>query len=433
MTAYPLDDGLMHDGNTGVTCPACGNLAGAADSFCESCGTELAPPVSSADPPGYTAQCPVCSLDDSAPDGPISAEGYCESCGRKVPSGRDHVELNLELLAGVTDRGLRHPRNEDAMAMATTETPDGPVAIAVVCDGVSSSPNPEDASLTGAQAAVRMLLSSIRRGDDPDEASLAAVRQAHEAMTILGSPSRAPSATYVSAIVGPDAVTVCWLGDSRAYWLATESESARLTRDDSLAEEMVAQGQMTEAEAMASPQAHVITRWLGADVTAPEPHVTRFEPPGRGVVLICSDGLWNYRPEAAGLAELALPTAFHDPSSAADAMLKFALDAGGMDNITIVLVPFPLVRPAPLARRIRYDRFRLHRRRRPEPVPARGRPRRERRGHRDIRGGRRRRGAGRRRGQRRDHHHRLLGVDGLPADQDVPGAGGHRRRHRRGP
>ena len=400
MMAPALDDGLMHDGNTGVTCPTCGGTAGAADSFCESCGTELAPPVSSAGPPGYTAQCPVCSLDDSAEPGAISAEGYCESCGRKVPSGRDHVELNLELLAGVTDRGLRHPRNEDAMALATTETPAGPVAIAVVCDGVSSSPNPEDASLTGAQAAVRMLLSSIRRGDDPDEASTAAVRQAHEAMTILGSPSRAPSATYVSVIVGPEDVTLCWLGDSRAYWLATESESTRLTRDDSLAEELVAQGQMTEAEAMASPQAHVITRWLGADVAVPEPHVARFEPPGPGIVMVCSDGLWNYQPEAAGLAQIALPDAFNDPSSAADALLKFALDAGGMDNITIVLVPFPLVRPAPLPRRIPHDRLRLrlYCRRRPEPVSARGRLRRERGGHREFRGGRSDRGSTRRRG-----------------------------------
>jgi len=278
-----------------------------------------------------------------------------------------------------------------------------------------------------------VLLSSIRRGDDPDEASLAAVRQAHEAMAILGTPSRAPSATYISAVIGPDAVTICWLGDSRAYWLATDSDAKRLTRDDSLAEEMVAQGELTEAEAMASPQAHVITRWLGADVGTAQPHVTRFEPPGRGVVLICSDGLWNYRPDATGLAELALPAAFHDPSSAADALLKFALDAGGMDNVTIVLVPFPLVRPAPLPRRIRHDRLRLHRRRRPEPVPARGRSRRERRGHRDVRDGRGRRGSVGRRGQRRDHHHRLLGVDGLSADQDDPGAGCHRRRDRRGP
>ncbi len=219
MTDRDLDDGLMHDGNAGVTCPACGGPAGTADSFCESCGTELAPPVSSTGPAGYTTQCPVCSLDESAPPSAISAEGYCESCGRKVPSGRDHVELNLELLAGVTDRGLRHPRNEDAMALATTETPAGPVAIAVVCDGVSSSPRPDEASLTGAQAAVRVLLSSIRRGDDPDEASLAAVRQAQEAMAILGSPSRAPSATYISVVIDQDAVTICWLGDSRAYWL----------------------------------------------------------------------------------------------------------------------------------------------------------------------------------------------------------------------
>ena len=342
MTAFPLDDGLMHEGNTGLTCPACGAASGAGDSFCESCGTELAPPLSSTGPPGYTAQCPVCSLDESAPPGAISAEGYCESCGRKVPSGRDHVELNLELLAGVTDRGLRHPRNEDAMALATTETPAGPAAIAVVCDGVSSSPRPDEASLTGAQAAVRMLLMSIRRGDDPEEASVAAVRQAHEAIAILGAPSNAPSATYISVIIGADAVTVCWLGDSRAYWLATESDAERLTTDDSLAEEMIAQGELTEAEAMASPQAHVITRWLGADLAEPEPHVVRFEPPGPGVVLVCSDGLWNYRPDAAGLAELALPAALTDPLGAAAELVKFAIDAGGMDNITVVLAPFPL-------------------------------------------------------------------------------------------
>jgi serine/threonine protein phosphatase PrpC len=96
----------------------------------------------------------------------------------------------------------------------------------------------------------------------------------------------------------------------------------------------------------------VITRWLGADVVTAVPHVTRFEPPGRGIVMVCSDGLWNYQPDAAALAEIALPDAFNDPSSAADALLKFALDAGGMDNITIVLVPFPLVRPAPLPRRV---------------------------------------------------------------------------------
>jgi serine/threonine protein phosphatase PrpC len=343
MTAAPLPS---------LTCSSCGEQVASTDSFCESCGIELAPPVVSTSPPGYSAQCPVCSVDPSSPPGAISADGYCESCGRMVPSGRDHVELDLGMMAGVTDRGLRHPRNEDAMALAAAETADGPVVVAVVCDGVSTSPRADEASLAGSQAAVRMLLTSVRRGDDPREASLAAVRQAHLALTSLGSSAQAPSATYISATMSGDGVTLCWLGDSRAYWLAADSDSERLTNDDSLAEELVARGELNEADAMASPQAHVITRWLGADVAEPQAHVARFEPPGPGVVLICSDGLWNYRPDAAGLAKLALPVALTDPLSAALDLVEFAIDAGGTDNITVVLAPFPLQRPAPLPRSI---------------------------------------------------------------------------------
>jgi serine/threonine protein phosphatase PrpC len=332
----------------GGTCPTCGEPVGATDSFCESCGTELAPAVVSTASPGYTPECPVCSVDPSAPPGAVSPEGYCESCGRKVPSGRDHAELDLGLLAGVTDRGLRHSRNEDAMALATAATPGGQVAIAVVCDGVSSSPRPDEASLAAAQTAVRVLLTSARRGDDPAESSVAAVHSAHKALTALSSPGQAPSATYVSAVVSGDAVTVCWLGDSRAYWLPAgpDGAAARLTIDDSVAEQLVARGAMAEADAMASPQAHVITGWLGADLTEPEPHLSRFEPVGRGVVLVCSDGLWNYRPDAASLAELALPAALSDPLGTAASLVKFALDAGGVDNITVVLIPFPPVSSA---------------------------------------------------------------------------------------
>jgi serine/threonine protein phosphatase PrpC len=331
-----------------MTCPSCGEPVAEDDSFCESCGAELAPPMASASAPGFLAQCPVCSVDPSAPPAAITAEGYCESCGRKVPSGRDHCELDLGLLAGVSDRGLRHARNEDAMALAAGQTPGGQVAIAVVCDGVSSSPLPDEASLAAAQAAVRVLLASARRGDDLGEASAAAVRSARQALVGLGSPGQAPSATYVSALVGGDAVTLCWLGDSRAYWLAEGSGARRLTADDSLAQEMIATGLLAEAEAMASPQAHVITRWLGADQVDARPHVARFEPPGAGAVLVCSDGLWNYLPDAADLAGLALPAALTDPLGAASALVKFALDAGGMDNITVVLVPFP---PRSLPRR----------------------------------------------------------------------------------
>jgi serine/threonine protein phosphatase PrpC len=337
---------------TGLACPSCGRAAAEGDAFCEYCGAELAPAVVSQASPGFVPTCPACSVDPSIPQPvAVTPDGYCESCGRKVPTGRDHVELDLGLLAGVTDRGLRHPRNEDAMALATADTPAGPAAVAVVCDGVSSSPQPDDASLTAAQAAVRVLLDAVRMGDDLEEASRDAVQEAATALSALAGVAGAPSTTFVSAVIESGAedsplgsVTVCWLGDSRAYWLAAE-EPRRLTADDSLAQEMVDSGLMGEAEAMASPQGHVITRWLGADIAEPQAHVSVFQPPGPGVLLICSDGMWNYLPEADDIAGLALPGALTDPAGTAGTLLKFALEAGGMDNITVVLVPIPLTLP----------------------------------------------------------------------------------------
>jgi serine/threonine protein phosphatase PrpC len=327
---------------TSYHCPSCGQPFDVADGFCEACGAPVVPAAVSPAAGDGLQECPVCSADGSAPAAGISPEGYCESCGRKVPTARDHVELDVGVAAGVTDRGLRHSRNEDAMALAGTVGPGGPAAVAVVCDGVSSAPRADEASLVAVRAAVRVLLAAVRAGDDPGAASAAAALAGGQALAGLVGPAGAPAATYASAVVDAGAVTVCWLGDSRIYWLAADDSQSRfLTRDDSLAEELVAAGLASVEEAMASPQAHVITRWLGADLPEPQPHVARFEPPGPGVVLVCSDGLWNYRPEPADLAAMALPTALTDPLGAAVTLVKFAIDAGGADNITAVLAPFP--------------------------------------------------------------------------------------------
>jgi len=311
---------------------------------------ELAPATVSDGGGGGAQVCEACS------SARISADGYCESCGHKVRSGRDHQETDLGIVAGVTDRGLRHHRNEDAMALATVPTTTGPAVVAVVCDGVSTTARPDEASLAAVRAAARVLLTAVRTGADLLSASPAAVRAATAAVAALtGRTGRAdrpgdpPSATFVSAVLADGVATVCWLGDSRAYWLAAGPDSAaqQLTRDDSVAEEMVAAGLLTEAQALASPQGHVVTRWIGADLSDPEPHVTRYEPPGPGALLLCSDGLWNYAPEAAKLAELALPAALTDPLGAVRALVGFALDAGGADNVTAILAPFPPAPPGP--------------------------------------------------------------------------------------
>jgi len=337
-------------GPAAAVCFACGQPVGATDSFCESCGAELAP-LSVSD--GRGGGSPVC---ESCSSSRISADGYCESCGRKVRSGRDHQEVDLGIVAGVTDRGLRHHRNEDAMALATATTAAGPAVVAVVCDGVSSSAHPDEASLAAAGAAAGVLLTAVRSGRDLAAAAPAAVRAAAEAVAGLGRSAGPladpPSSTFVSAVMTSEAAIVCWLGDSRAYWLATGPGAAaqQLTRDDSVAQELVAAGLLSEADALASAQGHVVTRWIGADLTNPEPHVMRFEPPGPGALLLCSDGLWNYLPAADKLADLALPAALTDPLDAARTLTSFALDAGGMDNVTVVLAPFP-VSADPMPRR----------------------------------------------------------------------------------
>jgi len=320
-------------------CPNCGRVASTTGNFCEACRAELAPALVSGGAPVTATECPFCH------EGQITADGYCESCGRKVPSGRDHLELDLGPLAGVTDKGLRHARNEDAMALATAESASGPAVLAVVCDGVSSSRRPDEASLAAVQAAARVLLAGVRADEDLAATSQAAVAAAQQALAGLDEPGPgdAPSATFVSAVMTAEAVTLCWLGDSRAYWLGsgTGADAQRLTHDDSLAGEMVAAGLVSEAAAMALPGAHVVTGWVGADSPGGPPHVATFTPPGPGVLLLCSDGLWNYQPEAAGLAGLALPGALTHPLGAATALVTFALEAGGADNITVVLATFP--------------------------------------------------------------------------------------------
>src|ERR1700749_2249628 len=240
-------------------------------------------------------------------------------------SSRDHAEVDLGPAAGVSDRGLRHHRNEDAMALAAEQAPDGPAVGAVVCDRVSSSARPDEGSPVAAHAALPVLVAAVQTGGDLGAASLAAVAAGRQAIADLQGPGGDTSATtFVSAVASGYEVALCWLGDSRAYWLGEPAEESRLlTRDDSVAGGMVAAGLVGEAAATASPPPHVLTRGRGGEAAdlADDPeraaHVERFPPPGAGALLICSDGLWNYMAESTDLAGLALPKALADPLGAA--------------------------------------------------------------------------------------------------------------------
>ncbi|WP_369405300.1 protein phosphatase 2C domain-containing protein [Streptacidiphilus melanogenes] len=283
----------------------------------------------------------------------IDTDGYCEACGLAQPRPRDHQERSLNGVCGVSDRGHRHHRNEDAFAVAATSRPDGGSAVvAVVCDGVSSATRPDDASQAAADSASEALLEALESGVEPETAMTEAIMTAANRVDELADeferePSRnAPACTIVSAVLTEGRVTVGWVGDSRAYWFPDDrSGSRRLTVDDSWATRMVEAGLMSEAEAFADARAHAITGWLGADAIEVEPHTLTFTPDAPGTVLICTDGLWNYAEAAADLAAVVPADARTKPLHAAQTLARYACDRGGHDNVTVALLPVDGIEP----------------------------------------------------------------------------------------
>ncbi|MFC9126578.1 PP2C family serine/threonine-protein phosphatase [Streptomyces sp. NPDC057099] len=288
--------------------------------------------------------------------GRVDDDGYCENCGHAQPRERDHMEQESGPMAAVSDRGLRHHRNEDAFAIGTTALPDGtPASVAIVCDGVSSATRPDDASQAASKAASEAVLAALPRGTHPQQAMHDAIVAASRAVNSLAAEpataleqaphQNAPACTIVGAVVTSGLLIVGWVGDSRAYWVPVDRSAppARLTEDDSWAAQMVAAGLMNEAEAYADERAHAITGWLGADAYELEPHTAAFKPDRPGVVVVCTDGLWNYAEAAEEMARvLPLDAAAH-PLHSARVLIGHALDGGGHDNVTVALVPFPAV------------------------------------------------------------------------------------------
>lgn len=329
-----------------TTCTQCAEPVAREERFCEACGFDrYVRRGGTAAAAGAQPRCHGCGQQGSGE--------YCPECGLRYRDGTDRVEVDLGTLAGVSDRGYVHARNEDALALGVRDDDAGEVFGIVVCDGVSSTPGSERASRAATETALDVLLRDpAGEGNGGDVRVREAIGAASRAVAELAASVGAdPSCTVVAAYADfSDAarpeVAVGWLGDSRAYWLAEPdaAEQARLlTGDHSWASEMVAAGKLDADTALSDPRAHVITRWLSADDDA---DVVLLRPTGPGTLLLCSDGLWNYVPDAAGLAALADPAAggesadeASDSLRTAKALTSVALNAGAHDNVTVAVLP----------------------------------------------------------------------------------------------
>jgi PPM family protein phosphatase len=314
-----------------MNCYQCGGLVTIDDRFCEECGVNL---ETQSTAQSIEQSCQKCG----APPSQIDVDRYCIQCGYRQVASNDTIELQpTPNLAGASDRGRRHHQNEDAIALKIL-APD--TYILVLCDGVSSSQHPELASEAAATACLQSIEIEIFQGIDNPEtlickgvaAALAAVSKIPTDPTSSIAPS---STTIVIAIVRNNIATIGWLGDSRAYWLDPD-KSLQLTQDDSWMRDAIESGTYTIDEAEASPYAHAIVRWLGAD-TADDgtPNLTSFTIPGSGYLLLCTDGLWNYAPEPSDLHHLIQQSPAPESLSIARHLIQYANQQGGQDNITV--------------------------------------------------------------------------------------------------
>jgi len=222
-----------------------------------------------------------------------------------------------------TDTGRQRRENEDS---AFARAP-----LFVIADGMGGAQAGEVAS----KIAVEVFEGGLPEQGTPEERLVESAQTANRRIYEISSTEheRAGMGTTLTAVYVDDSdIAVAHVGDSRAY-LYRDGELARLTQDHTLVEELVRRGKLTEEQAAEHPQRSIITRALGID---PDVDVDTWTYPGRAgdVVLLCSDGLTSMINEQQITAILSDES---DLDRAAERLIAAANDAGGRDNITVVL------------------------------------------------------------------------------------------------
>jgi PPM family protein phosphatase len=289
-----------------MVCTKCGAQINDGDNFCEECGASLKKSASNASP---------------------SSGGFPKS---------DIVVYDSNL-AAATNIGRRHHDNEDAGTVGKCENGD---SVLMVADGVSSSVNPT----TGSRKAIEIIKEILIKNDkQPKELMISAIRTANTCIKSLPYETRedglyGPETTVVAAMVQGNTATIGWVGDSRAYILGNDKQE-QLTVDDSWAELVVAEGTMTREEAFRDRRAHCVTQVLGMHDQAATAHILECKLKEGELLLLCSDGLWNYFQSEKTLLRAVM--AFGINSEAAhicDHLVGLANAAGGHDNITVAIL-----------------------------------------------------------------------------------------------
>ena len=282
---------------------------------------------------------------------PLPPDRYNASIMETVIS-RTPIEFPVTPSIQVVQRchvGAVRQRNEDSCCIFVTENGGQEtlpvIGLFIVADGMGGHYAGHEASRKASRLFMRHVLEKVYlpllQRDGPSgyqepiqEVMLKAVQVAHQALQ-NPDPEKDSGTTLTSALMVGKRLYVAHVGDTRAYIVA-DGVMEQITTDHSIVQRLIDAGQLTSDEAALYPQKNLLYRALGQQGNLDVDSYTR-SLPKKGTLFMCSDGLWGLVPDAKILETIQQETSL---DSKADALVEMAIQAGGHDNITAILVDF---------------------------------------------------------------------------------------------
>ena len=237
---------------------------------------------------------------------------------------------------GATDIGLVRSSNQDSYVIATNEAGD---VFALVCDGIGGGNSGDVASQTAIHYFSEVFSSNCGFRDEQEALTWIRyqVRKANDEIFSLASTKKeyqGMGTTLTGVLLIPQGSYVVNIGDSRVYAVFADQQFRCLTQDHTLVQDLVNHGELTPEQVKNHPQRNMLTNALGiwSNIRV---DISRIEDPVR-LFLICSDGLHGYVPDSVIgriLTDERLPL-----QSRCKQLMNLALQQGGYDNITIILI-----------------------------------------------------------------------------------------------
>ncbi|MGZ3645128.1 MAG: PP2C family protein-serine/threonine phosphatase [Ktedonobacteraceae bacterium] len=349
---------------TELPCPGCQKLIRATETTCPYCGTLVAASVSGlhlhALPPSPAPQIQanhIQTFGSSTPSiselptiefSPVNSSGDTE---KTLPYAIEQLKShNLSLAVGyLTDPGIKrkHKPNEDSLfamqGAGTNKSHSQEYGLFVVADGMGGHANGQNASRMAIQTIIDYMLPQMSEKKQLSDEAFAkllrdGVQHANQAVHQRNLEERADmGTTMTAALVFGSTAYVANVGDSRTYLYREPDGLAKVTHDHSVVASLVEAGIIQPDDIYTHPKRNQIYRSLGEK---PVVDVDSFVVPLKAgdKLLLCSDGLWDMvrDPEIQRLMSDPTP----DPSKLGQKLIQAALDGGGEDNVSVIVVSF---------------------------------------------------------------------------------------------